>query len=66
MKQSNYDAIIKCIQHGAPAMADELITDLNQTVQLSNERIVEMQQAREAEAAAKSAEAAEKAKKGDK
>lgn len=36
MRQSNYDNIIKCIQHGAPALAGELITDLNQTVEESN------------------------------
>lgn len=61
MKQSNYDLILKCIQHGAPAMSDELITDFNQTVQLANERLVEMRRAIEAENVKKSAEAAKKA-----
>lgn len=40
MKQSNYETIVKCIQHGAPAIANELIGDLNNTVELANNQVI--------------------------
>lgn len=44
MTQSNYENIIACIKHGAPAMANELIVALNETIQLATERIAEMKE----------------------
>lgn len=35
MKQSSYDAIFKCIKLGAPALFDELVTELNETIQIA-------------------------------
>ncbi len=46
MKQTSYTTIIKAIQYGAPAIADELVVDFNQTVQNSNNWI-EMKQREE-------------------
>lgn len=39
MKQSNYDTIVSCIKHGAPAIAHLLLADFNQTVELANDQI---------------------------
>ena len=44
MKQSNYETICKCIEHGAPAIAGQLLNDLNQTVELANKQITYMQE----------------------
>lgn len=49
MKQSNYDTIVSCINHGAPAIAHLLLADLNQTVELANDQITYLKE-REAEA----------------
>lgn len=49
MKQNQYEAIITCIQYGAPALAEELINSFVQVVQNSNELITIKQ--KEAEAA---------------
>jgi len=36
MKQSSYTAIVKCIKIGAPALFEELITELNADVEAAN------------------------------
>lgn len=71
MKQNQYDAIISCINYGAPALAQELITVFNQTIKNSNDYLTEKAKAEEvarrakedAERAAKEKEAHEKAAK---
>ena len=56
MKQSTYNIIVKCIQHGAPALTEELMREFNQTVTnvniLVQQQIAEEQAKREAEAKA--------------
>lgn len=37
MKQSSYDTIVACIQHGAAATANQLIEELNGVVNDSNQ-----------------------------
>lgn len=37
MKQSSYDTIVACIQHGAAATANQLIEELNGIVNDSNQ-----------------------------
>ena len=44
MHQSQYETIVKCIQYGAPALANDLIVSFNNTIQLANERASEMQE----------------------
>lgn len=66
MKQSNYDTICACIQHGAPAIANELMADFNHTVELANEQITyqqEVKRQQEARAAAEQVAADEKKKR---
>lgn len=36
MKQQDYDTIVSCIQFGAPALAPELVRNLNKTIENSN------------------------------
>ncbi len=66
MRQSHYEEIINCIKFGAPALANELIVDLNDTVNLANQKITENQEAerRKTEEQLKKAQE-EKAKKAD-
>ena len=56
MKQSTYNIIVKRIQHGAPALTEELMREFNQTVTNDNilvqQQIAEEQAKREAEAKA--------------
>ena len=49
MRQQDYEMIIACIQHGAPALAQVLINALNQVIEGSNE-LREIKRAREVEA----------------
>jgi|LSQX01.2.fsa_nt_gb hypothetical protein len=49
MRQQDYEMIIACIQHGAPALAQVLINALNQVIESSNE-LREIKRAREVEA----------------
>lgn len=58
MTQANYGTIISCIQHGAPAIANELIADFNKTVELANDRITYLKQQEEAERQRQQVEAA--------
>jgi uncharacterized protein YPO0396 len=46
MNQNDYNTIVSCINHGAPAIATRLLTGLNQVMQGSNEynKIVKAQQ----------------------
>lgn len=53
MKQNQYEAIISCIQFGAPALSQELITAFNQVMQNSNEYVSEKLRADEAARKAK-------------
>lgn len=53
MKQFAYDTIVACIQHGAAAIAEPLIEELNMTVQNENKYIQELnRQEQERKAAA--------------
>lgn len=63
MKQSHYEAIIHCIQYGAPALSQDLISSFVQVVQNSNEYITAQQKAQEQARKAKEVEAKEQAKK---
>ena len=45
MKQSSYDMIVACIQHGAAAMSNQLIEELNGIVNDSNQLRTLAQQA---------------------
>ena len=47
MKQSSYDMIVACIQHGAAAMSNQLIEELNGVVNDSNQLRTLAQQAAE-------------------
>ena len=47
MKQSSYDTIVACIQHGAAATANQLIEELNGVVNDSNQLRTLAQQAAE-------------------
>ncbi len=49
MRQQDYEMIIACIQHGAPALAQVLINALNQVIESSNE-LREIKRAQEVEA----------------
>ena len=49
MRQQDYETIIACIQHGAPAMAQQLISALNNVVESANE-LRELKRKQEAEA----------------
>lgn len=49
MRQQDYEMIIACIQHGAPALAQVLINALNQVIEGSNE-LREIKRAQESEA----------------
>lgn len=62
MRQANYETIIRCIQYGAPAIAEQLITDLNNTCELANKQLTQMQA--EEIAAREKAQAAAKRKQG--
>lgn len=53
MKQAQYEAIINCIQFGAPALAQELVTAFNTVMQNSNEYVTEKMKAEEAARKAK-------------
>ena len=48
MKQSTYNIIVKCIQHGAPALTEDLMQEFNQTV--TNDNILVQQQIAEEQA----------------
>ena len=61
MKQNQYEAIITCIQYGAPALSQELVNAFVSVVQNSNELITLKQ--KEADAANKARLDAEKAAK---
>ena len=37
MTQSNYEIIIACIQHGAPALAGQLIQSFNNVIEKANQ-----------------------------
>lgn len=39
MNQYSYEAIISCIKFGAPAIANELIAALNNTVEIANKAL---------------------------
>ena len=53
MKQFAYDTIVACIQHGAAAIAEPLIEELNMTIQNENKYIQELnRQEQERKAAA--------------
>lgn len=41
MNQYSYEAIICCIKFGAPAIANELIAALNNTVEIANKALEE-------------------------
>lgn len=41
MNQYSYEAIIGCIKFGAPAIANELIAALNNTVEIANKALEE-------------------------
>jgi len=41
VKQQDYEIIVSCIQFGAPALTNELLTSLNKTVENSNSWIQE-------------------------
>lgn len=43
MQQHQYETIVKCINFGSPATANELITALNGIVQLANERSAQIE-----------------------
>lgn len=58
MKQSNYDTIVSCINHGAPAIAHLLLADLNQTVELANDQITYLKGLEEAKRKAAEVQAA--------
>ena len=49
MRQQDYETIIACIQHGAPAMAQQLIGALNNAVESVNE-LRELKRKQEAKA----------------
>lgn len=36
MKQSDYEMILACIAHGAPALADRLVNSLNTLIETNN------------------------------
>lgn len=61
MKQHQYEEIITCINYGAPALANDLITAFNQVMQNSNEFISAKMKAEE-EARKAQEEAAKEAK----
>ena len=64
MKQNQYDAIISCINYGAPALAQDLTIAFNQVMQNNNAYITEKAKAEEAARRAKEdAERAAKEKK---
>lgn len=50
MQQHQYETIVKCINFGSPATADELITALNGIVQLANERSAQIEAGKAANA----------------
>lgn len=63
IKQTQYDAIIRCIHFGAPALAEDLISAFNVTVQNSNDYINQkMQEQADAQKAKMDAERAAKEK----
>lgn len=67
MDQNSYNLITSCIQHGAPAVAPQLVQALNTVVEKANQ-LVELQRAkleeqRKAEEAKKDAEMKAKADK---
>lgn len=47
MKQADYEIILACIQHGAPALAPQLVPALNNTIENSNNFISQQRQAAE-------------------
>lgn len=48
MNQSNYEVIIACIQHGAPALATSLINSFNSVIEKANKYLDIKQQEEEA------------------
>lgn len=75
MKQSSYDMIVACIQHGAAAISNQLIEELNGVVNDSNqlrtlaqevgERAKELQQKETVEDNTKDTTVTEKEDKGE-
>lgn len=53
MTQTQYEIIIKCIEHGVPALASSLITSFNEVISDSNE----LQEAKRAAVKAEKAKA---------
>lgn len=49
MDQNNYETIVSCIKHGAPALANTLVNSLNTVVENSN-RLNEMHRLQREEA----------------
>ena len=43
MIQYEYEEIIKCIQFGAPAQGEQLVKSFNNTVQLANQKLIEIE-----------------------
>jgi len=70
MRQQDYDNITTCIQFGAPALATDLLTSFNQTVENSNKYLQEQKrlvdEARRAEEANKANEAMKNLEKPEK
>ena len=63
MKQFAYDTIVACIQHGAAAIAEPLINELNMTIQNENSFIQEQNRAEQERKALAEKEAKEKEQK---
>ena len=63
MQQHQYEAIVKCINFGCPAMAQELITAFNNMVAIVNEHTKAQQAANAVNANATKAEEAKDNKK---
>ena len=63
MQQHQYETIVKCINFGSPATANELITALNGIVQLANERSAQIEAGKAANAARPAEEAKDNKKK---
>lgn len=69
MDQNNYNLIMSCIQHGAPAVAPQLVQALNTVVEKANQFVelqrVKREEQRKVEEAKKDAEMKAKADEND-
>lgn len=63
MRQSDYETIIQCIQHGAPAIANTLVNSFNETISLANDRMTYLQEQERIAAERAQAEAVAQAEK---